>query len=517
MSYNIETIDNIYNNILHENLTIDEIYNKILDRNEIIDELTQYLSSFIENTNNFLFKRGIYIYGNVGIGKTKLIYNLFKKLNYDILYFNSTDIRTKQNLNYITNSCMSDKNIMDMFNKKSKIGIIMDEIDSMNSGDKGGLTTLVKIIRPKKSKKQKIEENTLNPIICISNYYIDKKNSELNSSCNSFDLPTPTYEQIITLMKTLIKKKYNINCCYDILIILATYINYNLHVMNNMIEIFHAVLLEELNNYYENVLLIDDTNDAKILFYNNNKSLINDKIKYNIANIVEITKNNNSNKNIKEINKVIINNSIDFNTYSYILNETDKTTVGLLYHENIIDVIYKLDCAYDIYLKILTNFCFADYIDRITFQRQIWQLNELSSIIKIYNNNHILFNDNKIMENEAILKIKNTRFTKILTKYSTEYNNFIFINDLCNSLHINLNDLFSFFIIYRTHIHNIINIIDLYDDEYKTQCENSIISNMNLTHNKLMFDSFHSIMNLHIITNIDIKRIYRYIDNIYYT
>jgi hypothetical protein len=287
--------------------------------------------------------------------------------------------------------------------------------------------------------------------------------------------------------------------------------------MNNMIEIFHAVLLEELNNYYENVLLIDDTNDAKILFYNNNKSLINDKIKYNIANIVEITKNNNSNKNIKEINKVIINNSIDFNTYSYILNETDKTTVGLLYHENIIDVIYKLDCAYDIYLKILTNFCFADYIDRITFQRQIWQLNELSSIIKIYNNNHILFNDNKIMENEAILKIKNTRFTKILTKYSTEYNNFIFINDLCNSLHINLNDLFSFFIIYRTHIHNIINIIDLYDDEYKTQCENSIISNMNLTHNKLMFDSFHSIMNLHIITNIDIKRIYRYIDNIYYT
>jgi ATP-binding cassette subfamily F protein 3 len=45
----------------------------------------------------------------------------------------------------------------------------------MNNGDKGGINSLIKIIRPKKTKKQKLEETTLNPIICIGNYYVDKK------------------------------------------------------------------------------------------------------------------------------------------------------------------------------------------------------------------------------------------------------------------------------------------------------------------------------------------------------
>ena len=30
----------------------------------------------------------------------------------------------------------------------------MDEIDGMNNGDKGGINSLIKLIRPKKTKKQ---------------------------------------------------------------------------------------------------------------------------------------------------------------------------------------------------------------------------------------------------------------------------------------------------------------------------------------------------------------------------
>ena len=51
----------------------------------------------------------------------------------------------------------------------------MDEIDGMNSGDKGGINALIKLIRPKKTKKQKKEQITMTPIICIGNYHIDKK------------------------------------------------------------------------------------------------------------------------------------------------------------------------------------------------------------------------------------------------------------------------------------------------------------------------------------------------------
>ena len=72
----------------------------------------------------------------------------------------------------------------------------MDEIDGMNNGDKGGINTLIKLIRPKKTKKQKLEEVTMNPIICIGNYHIDKKIKELMKVCNSIELKTPNNNQI---------------------------------------------------------------------------------------------------------------------------------------------------------------------------------------------------------------------------------------------------------------------------------------------------------------------------------
>ena len=55
------------------------------------------------------------------------------------------------------------------------------------------------------------------------------------------------------------------------------------------------------------------------------------------------------------------------------MNETDRTSVGLLYHENIIDQLEDYDKSDSIvfYSKVLDNICFSDYIDRITFQKQI--------------------------------------------------------------------------------------------------------------------------------------------------
>jgi hypothetical protein len=55
------------------------------------------------------------------------------------------------------------------------------------------------------------------------------------------------------------------------------------------------------------------------------------------------------------------------------MNETDRTIVALLWHENIVDMISKKDIqnSFPFYSLILKNMCYADYIDRITFQNQI--------------------------------------------------------------------------------------------------------------------------------------------------
>ena len=54
---------------------------------------------------------------------------------------------------------------------------------------------------------------------------------------------------------------------------------------------------------------------------------------------------------------------------------------------------------------------------------QIWQLNDITYIIKIFYNNFILWQNN-LLKN---ISQENIIFTKILTKYSSEYNNFNFI------------------------------------------------------------------------------------------
>ncbi len=176
-------------------------FNSIFNRESEFNRLKSILENFNLNRQNLTIKRGIYIYGDPGVGKTMFIVNLLKKMNYDIIKYDAGYIRNKCIIDMITKHNMSDTNVMSMFHKKKqRIAIIMDEIDGMNNGDKGGINSLIKLIRPKKTKKQKVEDITMNPIICIGNYHMDKKIKELMKVCETCELKTPTQSQIKTII-----------------------------------------------------------------------------------------------------------------------------------------------------------------------------------------------------------------------------------------------------------------------------------------------------------------------------
>jgi hypothetical protein len=190
----------------------------------------------------------------------------------------------------------------------------------------------------------------------------------------------------------------------------------------------------------------------------------------------------------KKITKTLINKPFRIEEHNKIMNETDRTIVALLWHENIVDVLTNLpiETTFPFYLRILENMCFADYIDRITFQNQIWQFNEMSSLIKTFYNNK-LYHDT-FPENKNIFKPSEVRFTKVLTKYSTEYNNMVFIYNLSQELDLDKKDLISLFQELR-----------LYNGwDFCGQIEK-------LNEVEKIFDDYN-------ITKLDIKRIYRYLD-----
>lgn len=54
--------------------------NHILDRDESETKLIEYLEYFENNKNALLTKRGIYVYGSPGTGKTYFVRNILKKI-----------------------------------------------------------------------------------------------------------------------------------------------------------------------------------------------------------------------------------------------------------------------------------------------------------------------------------------------------------------------------------------------------------------------------------------------------
>ena len=412
--------------------------NNILDREESAKKLIEQLDFFEKNKSGLLTKRGVYVYGAPGSGKTHFVRSILKQLDYDIIGYDAGDIRNKSIIDTITKHNMSDKNILSMFYKKTKkIAIMMDEIDVMNSGDKGGINALIKLIRPKKTKKQKLENTTMIPIICIGNYHIDKKIKELMKVCVSIELKTPTNQQMENMLRLLMPKLEN-------------------KLLENLVQFLQGDL-RKLQSTYN--------------IYTNQQSILKNQIIQNILQPPII------NEDTKQITKKILQNYFPINDHAHIMNETDRTSVALLFHENIIDAIDDIDKekSIEFYIQILNNICFADYIDRITFQKQIWLFNEMSSLIKTFYN-HKKFHE---FPNHPTFDQNVVRFTKILTKYSTEYNNLLFIHNLCLQLNMDKKDMISFFI-----------------DLEKKYSREKIID---------LFSSYE-------ITKLDINRLYRFID-----
>ena len=93
--------------------------NQLLDRLNEEKKIKDALIHFEKNKSNLLTKRGLYIYGSPGSGKTQFVEKILKDLDYDIIKFDAGDVRNKSIIETITKHNMSDKNVISMFQKKS--------------------------------------------------------------------------------------------------------------------------------------------------------------------------------------------------------------------------------------------------------------------------------------------------------------------------------------------------------------------------------------------------------------
>lgn len=374
----------------------------IINYNEQKQVFMQFLCEFSEDKTNFATKRAMYVNGGIGIGKSTFVCDILKEQNFDIIHYDICDL--KANIETLTSNLLSSSNITNFFkqtSEKRKIAVVIKDVDSIINTERTVLSTLIKLIRPKKTKKQKNDPIIQNPIIFIGSSITDKKIKELIKVSAIIQLPSPTDLQLKQILdKTDIVESLKSN--------IMKYTKRDLRKLKDTISLFEKDATFDLHNIFSSIS-INDT---------------------------------------KDITKHLINKKCEFDDNSSLINDTDRTIVSLLWHENIIDIFKNtpLNKSLPIYTSLLQNICFADYIDRITFQNQIWQFNEMTSLLKIFKNNYIIHNESDI----KFETIKDIRFTKILTKYSTEYNNFIFCQSLCNRLSLDMKDVHSFFTYFIT-------------------------------------------------------------------
>ena len=133
----------------------------------------------------------VLLLGNPGIGKTTIAHRIFKESNLKTIEFNASHTRSGASFRKTILPLLKEGGILQMMENGNKggIGILLDEIDGLSNGERGGLSELLTYLKSPNCKSGR-------PLILISNTLESRVLQQISKLCLTFEVSPPNKERI---------------------------------------------------------------------------------------------------------------------------------------------------------------------------------------------------------------------------------------------------------------------------------------------------------------------------------
>jgi len=304
----------------------------------------------------------VFLIGPPGVGKTTLAYRVMETMGFRIREFNASHTRSGACFRKVILPLLERGGVINMMEtgKQGGLGVILDEIDGLSSGEKGGLQSLLTYLREWSPEHPGV------PCIFISNTIQQRVLQAISRYCLTFKVDCPEEQHVKTLLGASVPEQWKLRGLGDL----------------------RPLLRGEYSNEEEH----DDS----------------------ILSIPE---------GVVPLAKWCLYNEIDpFLTLE--MENNDSNLAGLVIAENIPDRLHAVKGdtreAWDIYMKMFKCIQESDYADYWAFFYQTWRLLALSQDVKINTMNLFLSKYAPYTGEEP--SIDKIRYTPVLTKQSALFN-----------------------------------------------------------------------------------------------